>query len=64
MDPNANLREQEDILNETRGKGNARLRELRAALRDWVGNGGFMPTCWPECPRSAKYYGVPSLVKV
>lgn len=62
MDPNANLSEQEDIIE--RGIGNldvrrgdrARLRELRFALEQWLIRGGFEPD-WSQCPRAATYYG-------
>ena len=53
MDPNANLREQDQLLT---GKGDAaRLRELRMALRVWLTDGGFEPD-WAAYPRAARYY--------
>lgn len=58
MDPNANLREQEDILT-TPHKDRydyARLRELRSALEDWLNYGGFEPV-WSDYPLAARYFG-------
>jgi hypothetical protein len=55
MDPNANLAEQERILTSS-PIDRARLRELRDALREWLGNGGFAPD-WARHPKAAKYYG-------
>lgn len=64
MDPNANLREQEEILTAlaTTLKGigaktvRRRLRELRDALTGWLQGQGFAPD-WAKCPKAAKYYG-------
>jgi hypothetical protein len=61
MDPNANLRRQEyilDILFMTvtgRKDNRAELAELRAALRDWLKSGGFQPD-WADCPLAAKWF--------
>lgn len=71
MDPNANLREQEQLLAARhRPSGDlsqvpdarqaqadhARLWDLRQALYDWIRDGGFEPD-WAACPRAAAYYG-------
>lgn len=70
MDPNANLREQEDILaRSTRRDANGtnhgtvptrddyrRLGELRQALYDWIRAGGFEPD-WTLGPVARHYYG-------
>jgi len=60
MDPNANLQEQEEILNRYGAPGQQmddryRLRELREALQVWIARGGFEPD-WSKAPRAAKYY--------
>jgi hypothetical protein len=47
MDPNANLREQNDC------NDPARLRELRQELAGWLDVGGFAPD-WQQCPLAAK----------
>lgn len=58
MDPNANLREQEEIEAERRPDGTLhnydryRLHDLRVALRDWIRGGGFAPD-WAQCPTAA-----------
>ena len=67
MDPNANLIEQEciiDALNDyvvpqmqaQEKTRKARLRELRHALREWLKNGGFEPD-WNIAPHARKYFG-------
>lgn len=57
MDPDANLREQEDLLNQrTRdAHDRARLKELREALWGWLHGHGFEPQ-WHKCPTAAKHY--------
>lgn len=69
MDPNANLIEQEQIidalvdfvvpldLQEERAL-KARLRVLRGSLRQWIQYGGFEPD-WTKTPRASKYFGRP-----
>lgn len=67
MDPDANLKEQEDILR--RSNRNApgdrhiiqvedrdRLRALRFALTTWLDGGGAEPN-WAACSRASCYYG-------
>jgi hypothetical protein len=49
MDPNANLRAQAQTNNSTY------LRELRHALADWLGSGGFEPD-WHAYPQTAKRF--------
>ena len=62
MDPNANLIEQEQIIERSIGnlaqrRGDMqRLRELRQALTEWIRRGGFAPE-WTKAPRAATYYG-------
>jgi hypothetical protein len=67
MDPNANLRRQEFILDvklgftgtmsqQQRRGYQQELRELRAALNGWLASGGFEPK-WNECPMAAKWFG-------
>lgn len=67
MDPNTNLQEQEQLLQEISEYAenpqhpaciNARadLRELRRALHDWLNAGGFQPD-WSKAPNAARYYG-------
>ena len=67
MDPNANLIEQEQIIDrladyvvpqrqQEEQADRAVLRGLRLALRDWLRDGGFAPE-WTKAPRAAKYYG-------
>jgi hypothetical protein len=61
MDPNANLREQEQLVASYAGRklpdrhDAARLRYLRKALRAWLTDGGFEPD-WAANPRAARYY--------
>ena len=57
MDPNANLAEQERILNEDSAtRDRSRLKDLRFALRSWLDRGGFRPSNWSECPKASAYY--------
>lgn len=64
MDPNANLQEQERILNGRKREPREpfsdidapRLRELREALNTWLVNGGFEPD-WTKAPNASRYYG-------
>lgn len=59
MDPNANLLEQEAILEGTQSdqRGTrARLLDLRQALYDWIRDGGFEPD-WTKAPRARGFYG-------
>ena len=67
MDPNANLIEQERILDaladfvvpmnaSTENGHRRRLRELRRALKGWIGSGGFAPE-WVKAPRASVYFG-------
>lgn len=53
MDPNANLREQEQLL---RLIDRLELLDLRQALYDWIRDGGFEPD-WSVAPTACKYYG-------
>lgn len=61
MDPNANIQEQERILTtgEPARADRARLATLRAALREWIANGGFAPE-WRTAPRASRYYRIPA----
>ena len=61
MDPNANLREQEEILINRARTGmtraySSRLRLLREALAGWIRSGGFEPD-WTLAPHARQYYG-------
>ena len=62
MDPNANLQEQDKLLDQhlhtqlLNRHDRERLRELREALVDWIARGGFQPD-WAAYPHAAKYYG-------
>jgi hypothetical protein len=54
MDPDANYQEQKRIMaippRHRTVKNRARLRDLKAALRDWLRGGGFPPkTCGKAC---------------
>jgi hypothetical protein len=49
MDPNANLREQRDLIDSTDPDDVDRLGELRQALREWLDRGGF-PPAWDRDP--------------
>lgn len=63
MDPNANLRQQEDTLlalaRATDDSDRAALSGLLAGLRDgltqWLNRGGFEPR-WAKWPIAAQYY--------
>jgi len=61
MDPNANLKEQHELLAK-RADGplhnydRYRLHELRTALREWIAGGGFVPD-WTRYPEAADNYG-------
>ncbi|MCA1841069.1 MAG: hypothetical protein LC723_12225 [Actinobacteria bacterium] len=68
MDPNANLKEQEELLQEMSeyeadgaenhpAYKNAAddLGRYRAQLRRWLSNGGVEPD-WSTCPNAAKHY--------
>lgn len=56
MDPDANLREQRDLLRSYRRKNRltaleaGRLVELVDALDGWISNGGFLPEAWQRVP--------------
>lgn len=63
MDPNANLREQEElIVTRQRPDGTLHnydryeLHDLREALTEWIARGGFEPD-WSAAPNARKYYG-------
>ena len=67
MDPNANLQEQAELIQElTEYADNpdhpavdnalTDLALLRVALRQWLNRGGFEPD-WTLAPNAAKYYG-------
>lgn len=64
MDPNANLKTQEELIECRRGylAGEHRsmiqreLKELRLALLQWLRNGGFAPD-WAACPKASGYFG-------
>jgi len=53
MDPNANLKRQQELLPEVRTNSYARyeMYELRVALRDWMSNGGIAPE-WEKYPEA------------
>lgn len=65
MDPNANLKEQAELLHmqrhslvqtrAQRAQRMERLQELREALRDWIRGQGFEPT-WADHPFAAKTF--------
>ena len=65
MDPNANLKEQSEILSEIKTYAapehrailRARLKELRIALCQWLRNGGFAPE-WKAFPKASAAMGV------
>jgi hypothetical protein len=54
MDPDANLKEQDQLvqLEQPDTHDRARLTELRRALREWIARGGFAPN-WPAYPAGA-----------
>lgn len=55
MDPNANLKEQGELIGKKKYADKARLQELREALAEWLNRGGFAPD-WSAYPRTAKWY--------
>lgn len=64
MDPNANLRQQEYLIDVKinsgthgvdRKRARAELNELRGALKGWLQGGGFEPA-WSEAPLARKYF--------
>lgn len=55
MDPNANLKEQAELLNATSNYDKRRRSELRQALQAWIANGGFAPD-WSAYPEATKAY--------
>lgn len=63
MDPNANLKEQAELLQQRRPDGSLhsydryRLYDLRTALQEWIGKGGFEPT-WSAYPDAAAAFRV------
>ncbi len=66
MDPNANLAEQEELLQEMSEyddhahpayiNADADLSELRDELMTWIKRGGFLPD-WTKAPNAARYFG-------
>lgn len=51
MDPNANLKEQRELVKKLRGDTSTyddaiRLTELVEALDEWIRNGGALPSDW------------------
>jgi hypothetical protein len=63
MDPNANLAEQQALMERSSvlgksevAKNKPRLAELRTALSDWLAAGGFEPN-WKEYPRPSWFFG-------
>jgi hypothetical protein len=65
MDPNANLRRQEELFAELRRRGcseelragwHRELDELRLALAEWLAKGGFEPD-WSAAPWASIYFG-------
>lgn len=55
MDPNANLAEQERLLDSQERHDRRRLSELRHALEDWLAGGGFAPD-WNKYPDASKAF--------
>lgn len=55
MDPNANLAEQDQLLNADTRIDKQRRSELRRALQDWLNHGGFAPA-WTKYPEATKAY--------
>jgi hypothetical protein len=56
VDPNANLREQDECRGRTDyGPPLRRLEELRIALAAWLASGGFAPD-WQAFPDAAREY--------
>lgn len=67
MDPNENLKNQEELIQELSEyeddrdhpaaiNARADLNTHRAALAKWLRHGGFQPN-WAQYPRAARYYG-------
>ena len=64
MDPNANLKKQEELIELRKGleagvlrsEIQRELKELRVALVGWLRGGGFAPQ-WATCPKASAYYG-------
>ncbi len=54
MDPDANLKEQRDLLRKFRKRNRltageaARLAELVDSLDEWISRGGFLPEAWRQ----------------
>lgn len=57
MDPNANLKEQQELLTATSNDDKRRRRELREALQGWLDHKGFAPT-WTDYPEATKAFRV------
>ena len=55
MDPNANLREQDELLAATSRIDKQRRSELRRALQGWLASGGFAPD-WKAYPKATAAY--------
>lgn len=55
MDPNANLAEQNSLLDTTIPRELRRRAELRRALQEWIAGGGFEPD-WKKYPAATKAY--------
>lgn len=55
MDPNANLAEQDRLLNAETRTDKQRRSELRQALQAWIASGGFQPT-WNAYPTATAAY--------
>ena len=55
MDPNANLMEQNTLLDALSNLDKQRRSELRRALQWWISQGGYAPD-WSAYPAAAKAY--------
>lgn len=55
MDPDANLREQAELVGAHDPVSRDRRRELRIALAQWLNKGGHSPT-WTNYPEAAKLF--------
>lgn len=57
MDPDANLKRQQELLLETKNSSYARyeMYDLRVALREWLTKGGAEPK-WDAHPQAAAAY--------
>lgn len=55
MDPNANLREQQQLYGATDRADRVRLRELREALQQWLASSGFEPD-WAAHPDASRTF--------